>query len=125
MRYPLSVFSAGGPCEQVVHPAFPLLTTASSTLQSALKDGFGEAVVACYMPETCKFPSLDSPRSVLLTLFFSFFSSFFRRPLAITAYILTPFCSGGIVTCGYVRRLSSHASRMGHVVLALRSGDGV
>ena len=25
-----------------------------------LKDGFGEAVVACDMPEPCKFPSLDS-----------------------------------------------------------------
>ena len=44
----------------VVHPAFPLPTTASPTLQGALKDGFGEAVMACYMPEPCKFPSLDS-----------------------------------------------------------------
>ena len=25
-----------------------------------LKDGFGEAVVACDMPKSCKFPSLDS-----------------------------------------------------------------
>ena len=25
-----------------------------------LKDGFGEAVVACDMPEPCKFPSLES-----------------------------------------------------------------
>ena len=33
---------------------------ASSILQGALKDGFGEAVVACDMPESCKFPSLDS-----------------------------------------------------------------
>ena len=49
-------FSAGGPCEQfwqgqgcplfdVVHPAFPMPTTASPTLQDALKDGFGVAVV--------------------------------------------------------------------------------
>ena len=48
-RDPLPVFSAGGPCEQfrhgqgcslfvVVHPAFPLPTTASPTLQYALKD---------------------------------------------------------------------------------------
>ena len=44
----------------VVHPAFPLPTTASPTLQGALKDGFGEAVVAYDMPESCKFPSLDS-----------------------------------------------------------------
>ena len=44
----------------VVHPAFPLPTTALPTLQGALKDGFGEAVVACDMPEPCKFPSLDS-----------------------------------------------------------------
>ena len=53
-RDPLPVFSAGSPCEQfwhgqicplfdVVHPAFPLLTTASPTLHGALKDIFGEA----------------------------------------------------------------------------------
>ena len=70
-RDPFSVFSAGGPCEQfwhgqrcplfdVVHPAFPLPTTASPILQGALKNGFGEVVVACDMPEPCKFPSLDS-----------------------------------------------------------------
>ena len=41
----------------VVHPAFPLPTTASSALARALKDGFGEAVVAC---DTCEFPPLDS-----------------------------------------------------------------
>ena len=68
---PLPVFSAGGPCEQfghrqgcplfdVVHPAFPLLTTALPTLQGALIDGFGEAVTACDMPKPCTFPSLDS-----------------------------------------------------------------
>ena len=44
----------------VVHLALPLPTTASPTLQGALKNGFGEAVVACDMPEPCKFPSLDS-----------------------------------------------------------------
>ena len=33
---------------------------ASPTLQVAWKDGFREAVVACDMPEPCKFPSLDS-----------------------------------------------------------------
>ena len=63
-------FSAGGPYEQCwygqecpffdVHPAFPLPTTASPTLQGALKDGVGEAVVACDIPEPCQFPSLDS-----------------------------------------------------------------
>ena len=51
-------FSAGSSCEQfwhgqgcplfdVVHPVLSLPTTASSTLQGALKDGFGEAVVGC------------------------------------------------------------------------------
>ena len=30
------------PLFDVVHPAFPLLTTASPTLQDALKDGLGE-----------------------------------------------------------------------------------
>ena len=60
------VFSAGGPCEQfwhgqgcplfdVVHPAFPLPITVSPTLQGALKDGFGEVVVVCGMPEPCRF----------------------------------------------------------------------
>ena len=36
---------------QVVHPAFPMPTTASPTLQGALKDGFGEVVMACDMRE--------------------------------------------------------------------------
>ena len=44
----------------VVHPAFPLPITALPTLQGALRNGFGEAVVACDMSEACKFPSLDS-----------------------------------------------------------------
>ena len=68
---PLPVLSSGGPCKQfwrgqgcplidVVHPAFSLLTTMSPTFQSALKDGFEEAVVACDMSEPCKFPSLNS-----------------------------------------------------------------
>ena len=38
-------------------PAFPL-----PSLQSALKNGFGESVVARDMSEPCKFPSLDSCR---------------------------------------------------------------
>ena len=70
-RDPLPVFSTGSPCKQfwhgqgcslfdVVRPAFPLLTTVSPALQGALKDGFGEAVVACDMPEQCVFLSLDS-----------------------------------------------------------------
>ena len=33
---------------------------ASLTFQGALKDGFGEAVMAYDMPEPCKFLSLDS-----------------------------------------------------------------
>ena len=56
-RDPLSVCSAGSHREQfwhgqgcplfdVVHPAFPFPTTASPTFQSALKDDFGEAVLA-------------------------------------------------------------------------------
>ena len=48
------------PLFDVVHQAdFPLLTTASSTLN-------GEAVVACDMPEPCKFPSLDSCQKLSL-----------------------------------------------------------
>ena len=70
-KYHLPVFSAGGLSEQfwhgqicplfdVVHLLFPLLTTVQPTLQGALKNGFGEAPVACDMPEPCKLPSLDS-----------------------------------------------------------------
>ena len=69
----LPVFSAGGPHEQsrhglgcplfdVVHPAIPLRTTAPQTPQGAPKDGFGEAVVVCDMPEPFKFPTVDSCR---------------------------------------------------------------
>ena len=47
------------PLFDVVHPTFPLLTMALPTLQGALKDGFGEAGVACDVPEPCKFPPLD------------------------------------------------------------------
>ena len=50
------------PFFDVNHPAFPLPTTASPTLPGVLKDGFGEAVVTCDMPEPCKFPSPDSCR---------------------------------------------------------------
>ena len=52
----------------VVYPAFPLPTTMSPTLQVTLKDGFGEAVLACDMPELCKFLSLDSCQKRLLVL---------------------------------------------------------
>ena len=76
-RDPLPVFCAGGPREQlwhgqgcplfdVVHPAFPLPTAASSTLQGALKGGFGHAVEACDITELCKFPSPDSCQNRLL-----------------------------------------------------------
>ena len=64
------VISLGSLCEQfwhgqgcllfdIVHPAFLLPTMASPTFQGALKDGFGEAVVVCDMPEPCKFLCLD------------------------------------------------------------------
>ena len=43
-----------------VHPTFPQPNMVLPTIQSALKDDFGEAVVACDMPKPCKFPSLDS-----------------------------------------------------------------
>ena len=58
-RDPLPVFSAEAivSCSgiDVVHLAFPLSSTASPTFQGALKGGFGETVVACDMPERCKF----------------------------------------------------------------------
>ena len=53
----------------VVHPAFPLPTTALPTLQGAMKECFEEVVVACDMPESCKFLSLDSCRKSFLLKF--------------------------------------------------------
>ena len=50
----------GCPLSDVVHPAFPLPTTASPTLHCVLKDRFGEVFVACDMSEPSKFQSLDS-----------------------------------------------------------------
>ena len=69
-RDPLPVFSVEGhrrqfwhwqgyPCFDV-HPALPLPTMASLTLQGALKYGFGEAVMVCDMSKPCMFLSLDS-----------------------------------------------------------------
>ena len=66
-----SFFSAGGHFEQlwhghkcprfdVLHPAFALPTKAWPTVQGALKESFGEAVLAHDVPEVCEFPSLDS-----------------------------------------------------------------
>ena len=50
----------GCPHFDVVHPAFPLTTTAPPTLQGALKDGFGEAAAACDIPEPCMLMALGS-----------------------------------------------------------------
>ena len=63
-------FSVGGHWQQlwhgqgcslfdIVHPAFPLPTTASPTIRSALKDGFGEATMAHDMPKPCQSHALD------------------------------------------------------------------
>ena len=56
----VSSFGQECPLFHVVHSAFPLPTTASPTLQGALKGGFGEAVVACNMLEPCTFFFLSS-----------------------------------------------------------------
>ena len=56
----------GCPLFDVVHPPFPLPTTASPTLQGALKGSLGEAGVACNMPKPCKLPAevpVDPQRS--------------------------------------------------------------
>ena len=68
---PLEPFLRVAICEQfwhgqgrtlfdAVHQTFPQPTKASPALQSDLKDGFGEAVVACDMPEQRRFPSVGS-----------------------------------------------------------------
>ena len=87
-RDPLPVFSAGGPCGQfwrgqgcpffdVIYPAFPLPTTASSTLQRALKDGFGEAVVVTIMfqgasPSLSPFATARRLNCICVTRYFQF-----------------------------------------------------
>ena len=78
----IPLFPAGGHCEQfwhgqgcplfdVVHPACSLPTITSPTLRGALKDCFGEAVVARDMPEPCKFPSLESCQKKFCLLYTS------------------------------------------------------
>ena len=62
----LSKSGMGRDVHDVVHPAYPLPTTASSTLYSALRDGFREVVVARDMPDPCEYPSLDSCQKRLL-----------------------------------------------------------
>ena len=47
------------PLFYVNHPSFSRLNTASLTLQDALKNGSGQAVVARDLPEPCKCPCLD------------------------------------------------------------------
>ena len=70
-RGPLPVFFAGGPCEwlwhkqrcplfDVVHPAFPLLTTALPILQGALTDSSAEVVTVCDTREPWQFLPLES-----------------------------------------------------------------
>ena len=43
-------------------PQCRLMTTILPSAEGYIVSGFGEAVVACDMPEPCKFPSLDSCR---------------------------------------------------------------
>ena len=47
------------PLFDVGHPAFLLPTIASPTIQDALKNGFGEAVVARNINKPNKFPPLE------------------------------------------------------------------
>ena len=58
-----ALVGSSGMGRDVVHPAFLLPTTASPTLKGALKDGFGEAVVASDMIKPCKFPSLNKEKT--------------------------------------------------------------
>ena len=53
-------YGLGRPLFGVVHSAVPLPTTASPTLQGALKGGSGEVVVARDMPEPSEIITLQS-----------------------------------------------------------------
>ena len=50
----------GCPLFDDVNPAFPLPPMALPILKGALKNVFGQAVVACDIPEPYEFPSFDS-----------------------------------------------------------------
>ena len=56
----------GCPLFNVVNPVFLLPAPASPTLQGAMKDGFGEAVVARDTLELCKLPSLHTGKKRFL-----------------------------------------------------------
>ena len=97
----LPVFSAVGPCEQfwheqgcplfdVIHPAFLLPTTPSPTFQGAPKDGFGEAVVACDMPEPCDFPDHSPPLFLCLCLSVSLPLSLNTPSFSHVPYLIPP-----------------------------------
>ena len=77
---------------------FPLSTTSSPSLQCALKDGFGEAVVACDMPELFQFPSLDScQKRFLWTLLLKWQVILFAAPFASSCLAFSYFNSEGTV----------------------------
>ena len=71
----------------VVHPAFPLPTMASPTLQGALKDGFGEDVLACDMPEPCKFLSLKRGAKLTMSILFGQFQNLCHVKYAVHANV--------------------------------------
>ena len=50
---------AGRPLLNVIHPAFPLPTAESLTLQGALLDDFERLSSSHDMPNPCQFPCLD------------------------------------------------------------------
>ena len=50
----------GHPLFSLVHSAFLLPAAVSPTLQGALKEGFGQDVMACDLLKPCELPSLDS-----------------------------------------------------------------
>ena len=60
----VSSFGRGTVIVSIQH--FLCRRTASPTLQDALKDDLGKAVMACDMPKSCKLPSLDSCHKRLL-----------------------------------------------------------
>ena len=61
-----------------VHPAFPLPTTASPTLQSALKNGFRGASVACDMLESFRTVQSLALRYTLVDVNFVLMSFYLR-----------------------------------------------
>ena len=91
----------GRPVFDVVYSAFRLTVKALPTVQDALKDGFGEAVVARDVTDPCEFLSLYSHRKRSLWTYKESHNSVRKTTLKIvcSSNSLFKLCSIRVVRC--------------------------